>query len=258
MNARGCGEPPPGQAGWAYFLDFDGTLVGLAATPDRVVADAGLVALLDALRRRTGGAVALVSGRSIADLEARFDGGLRRLGLAVAGQHGCERRAARGGGPGGGEEECVAVRAAAPALRRAAALLQRCCGELRLEDKGASLALHYRQVPELGPWALRLASAVAARCGGGIAVESGRCLVELHPADVDKGGAVAAFLTETPFRGRRPVCIGDDRGDHAAFRVANACGGVSIRVGAGVCAPARYRLDDVAAVRRWLAAVAGT
>lgn len=234
--------PPPAQSDWAFFLDVDGTLLELAATPDAIHVDAALPALLMALHQASAGAVALVSGRALADLD-------RRLGvpaLAKAGQHGLERRDAAGR---------LWLHAAPPRAKYAieaalAPLLERHRG-LLLEDKGLTLALHYRQAPELADCVNRLMCRLVAEAGDGLVVQEGKCIVEVKPGGVDKGTAVAEYLAEPPFLGRRPVFIGDDKNDEHAFAAVNARGGISIGVGAGdFCA--RYRLPDVSAVRAWL------
>ena len=228
---------------WAFFLDFDGTLVRIAHRPDAVRADPALRRFLRALVEQAGGAVALISGRPIADIDRMMDG----LHLPIAGQHGLERRSARGR-----LETRVArtpgLRAAAERLRLAA---HRHRG-LLLEDKGQSLALHYRAAPRLAGYAHRLVRAEAAMLPA-FSVRKGKRVAELRPSGHDKGRAVRAFMREAPFRGRMPVFIGDDATDEDAFAIVNGMRGISVKVGAGPTA-ARWRLRDVTAVRRWLEA----
>lgn len=234
--------PPPARRDWAYFLDVDGTLIDLAATPDAVCVDAGLLTLLTALHDSSAGAVALVSGRALSDLD-------RRLGLPElpkAGQHGLERRDAAGRlwlhatQP---EAKHTIQSALAPLLGEHPGLL--------LEDKGLTLALHYRQVPELASHVHQVMRRLVAEVGEGLIVQEGKCIVEVKPAGIDKGMAVAEYLAEPPFLGRCPVFIGDDRSDENGFAMVNERGGISIGVGSGEFG-ARYRLADVAAVRAWL------
>jgi len=248
MATEKPGRPPAAQSDWAFFLDFDGTLLDLAATPDAISVDAALPALLNALHHASAGAVALISGRALADLERQLD----VPALPKAGQHGLERRDAAGrlwvhAAPPRAKET---IRAAlAPLLARHAGLL--------LEDKGLTLALHYRQAPELASYVHQLMRRLVAEAGEDLVVQAGKCIVEVKPAGVDKGTAVAEYLAEPPFRGRRPVFIGDDKNDEHAFAAVNARGGISISVGAGELS-ARYRLPDVLAVRAWLSgALAG-
>lgn len=234
--------PPPAQADWAYFLDVDGTLLDLAATPDGICVDSALPALLAALHQANGGAVALISGRSLSDLD-------RRLGLPAlpkAGQHGLERRDAMGR---------LWLHATPPqakhALQAALAPVLAAHPGLLLEDKGLSLALHYRQVPHLAAYVHELMQRLVAEIGDGLVIQEGKCVVEVKPAGIDKGVAVGEYLGEPPFAGRRPVFIGDDRSDAHGFAAVNERGGLSIGVGPGDFG-ARHGLDDVAAVRAWL------
>lgn len=243
MASAIAGLPPPARSEWAYFLDFDGTLLDLALTPDAIHVDAALPALLAALHRRCAGAVALISGRALSDLEDR----LGLPALPKAGQHGLERRDAAGrlwlrAAP---MEAKQSIRAAlAPILEQHQGLI--------LEDKGLTLALHYRQVPELASYAHQVMRRLVAEVGEDLEIQEGKCIVEVKPAGVDKGTAIAEYLAEPPFVGRRPVFIGDDQNDERGFAVVNDCDGISVGVGAGHSS-ARYHLADVAAVRGWLA-----
>jgi len=237
------GPPPPPRLDWAYFLDVDGTLIDIADTPDAVHVDGALLTLIARLQRASGGAVALVSGRALSFLDHRL-GALR---LPLAGQHGLERRDASGR---------VWIHAAPPAARSAikaalAPVLARHPG-LLLEDKGLTLALHYRLAPQLAAYAHRLMARLAAAASAGLEVQRGRRVAEIKPAGMDKGSAVSAYLAEPPFAGRRPVFIGDDLNDEHGFAEVNRLDGISVKVGTGASC-ARYRLADVAAVRRWLA-----
>ncbi|HXE36914.1 MAG TPA: trehalose-phosphatase [Azonexus sp.] len=243
MARKVPGPPPAAQKDWAYFLDFDGTLLDLAATPDTIRVDSALPLLLTALHQASAGAVALISGRALADLDLRIS--LPKL--PKAGQHGLERRDATGR---------LWLHASPPLARQTirdalAPLLERHRG-LILEDKGLTLALHYRQEPEMASYVHQLMRRLVAEVGEELVVQEGKCIVEVKPAGVDKGTAVAEYLAEPPFHGRRPVFIGDDKNDEYGFAAVNAHGGISIGVGAG-SARARYRLPDVAAVRAWLA-----
>lgn len=242
MTLPRAGAPPAPRLDWAYFLDVDGTLIDIAETPDAVDIDAALLKLIARLQQASGGAVALVSGRGLAFLDRR----LGKLRLPMAGQHGLERRDAAGK---------LWTHAAPPAVKSAikaelAPVLARHPG-LLLEDKGLTLALHYRRAPQLASYAHRLMARLAASADAGLEVQRGRRVAEIKPAGMDKGAAIAAYLTEPPFAGRRPAFIGDDRNDEHGFAAVNRQDGVSIRVGKGASC-ARYRLSDVAAVRRWL------
>lgn len=233
---------PPASVDWAYFLDVDGTLIDIADTPDAARVDEALLDLIAQLHRASGGAVALVSGRALSDLEHRLGG----TQLPLAGQHGLERRDAAGR---------LWIHAAPPAAKHAikealAPVLERHAG-LLLEDKGLTLALHYRRAPELADFAQRLMERLASGAGAALEVQHGKCVVEVKPAGVDKGTAVTEYLSEAPFLGRHPVFIGDDLNDEHGFAEVNKSDGISIKVGEGATG-ARFRLPDVAAVRRWL------
>ena len=234
--------PPPARREWAYFLDFDGTLLDLAPTPDAIVVDAALPALLDNLRRVCGGAVALVSGRALDDLERR----LALPALIKAGQHGLERRDAAG------QLHCHATPLQAKQIiRQALAPFIAAHPALLLEDKGLTLALHYRQAPELATEALDLLQRLVNEADHGLMVQQGKSVFEVRPAGIDKGTTLADYLAEPPFLGRRPVFVGDDRSDEQAFELVNKRRGISVGVGTGTL-NAHYRLPGVAAVRAWL------
>ncbi len=234
----GAGEVPTGGPGWAYFFDLDGTLVDLVDVPAEVQVDGGLRRQLTALHQATGGAMALISGRTLRDLDALFPG----VQLPAAGQHGLERRGAEGR---------TVRHQPPPGLEEARRILASGDPRLELEDKGLSLALHYRRAPGLGRYADQLVRTAAASAGPGYAVLQGKDIVELKPAGQDKGVAVREFLDEPPFRGRRPIFLGDDVTDEDGFATVNARGGASIKVGAGDTV-ARWRLRDVRSVRAWL------
>lgn len=234
--------PPAADIEWAYFLDVDGTLIDIADHPDAVNIDTTLLDLIERLHLASNGAVALVSGRSISDLENR----LGTLRLPLAGQHGLERRDAAGrlwihAAPP--DAKCLVKAALAPILAQHPGLF--------LEDKGLTLALHYRMAPRLAGYAHRMMARLAIRAGKDLEIQRGKRVVEIKPAGIDKGTAVAEYLSEPPFRLRRPVFIGDDQNDEHGFAEVNRLDGISIKVGSGVSC-ARFRLPDVAAVRRWL------
>lgn len=234
---------PAGQTAWAYFLDVDGTLLDLAETPEGIEVDAGLLHLLEQLFLSCGGAVALISGRALSDLDLR----LGQVLMPRAGQHGLERRDAAGRlwlHPAPPEAKRTIHQALQPILRKYPGLL--------LEDKGLTVALHYRRAPQLAAYAHRLMRRLVAETGGVLELQCGKRVVEAKPAGFDKGSAVVEYLAEPPFRNRLPVFIGDDLNDEHGFAAVNEAGGISIKVGKGrTCAS--HRLADVAAVRRWLA-----
>jgi trehalose 6-phosphate phosphatase len=233
---------PPYAADCAFFLDIDGTLLEIAETPDAVRTGAADYRLLERLHAAAGGAVALVSGRTLAMIDALF----APLKLPAAGQHGYERR------DGAGRRRRHRFDAAR--LRPVAAVLRDFASRhpgVVFEDKGASVALHYRLAPELRDAAHEQALAAAALLPGQVEVQPGKMVWEVKPAGAHKGMAIDEFMRELPFRGRLPVYLGDDLTDEDAFRAVNRLGGQSIKVGAGETA-ARYRLPDPAAARAWL------
>ncbi len=238
--------PPALSDGCALFLDIDGTLLELAERPDAARPDRAMTRLLPALRQALGGALALVTGRSISDVDRLFPG----MALPVAGQHGCERRDAQG---------TLYLHAPAPdtlaQLRALFTAFAESHDGVLLEDKGHSLAIHYRQAPSLAAYVHKTVRETVAATGvTGYQLQPGKCLLELRPDGRDKGTAILDFMDEQPFRGRRPVFVGDDRGDEHGFTVVDKLRGRSIKVGRGRTR-ARYRLEDVAAVRRWLDAL---
>ncbi|HLS80964.1 MAG TPA: trehalose-phosphatase [Steroidobacter sp.] len=230
-------------ADYAFFLDVDGTLLEIAATPQAVHVSERLKTLLNELSVRLQGALALVSGRSVSDLDALFS----PARFCAAGVHGCERRTASGAllQP---EVDEVGV-----ALARAElAEFIRGHEGLLLEDKGYGVALHYRLAPHMQEEVLRRMTSLLERLGPGFELQAGKCVYELRPANWNKGAAVSAFMQEAPFRGRQPVYVGDDVTDESAFAAANALGGISVRVGKPAPTAARYALHSVLEVHRWL------
>ena len=234
---------PPFERNWAFFLDLDGTLLEIEETPDAVDADYSELALVGHLLRAADGAVAMISGRSLQQLDEI----LAPLVVPAAGQHGAERRDAQG----------VRHRHRFPAdvLRPVAVGIRRFASThqgLVVEDKGASVALHYRLAPQLASAAHAKVREAAEPLGDQVEVQDGKMVVELKPAGCDKGKAIADFMREPPFMGRVPVFLGDDVTDEYGFSVVNAMGGHSIKIGEGESA-ARWRLQNPAAARAWLA-----
>ena len=228
--------------GLAYFLDIDGTLVDLADTPYAVKLRPALPELVETLYESSGGALALITGRSIADADRLFP----RRRLPIAGQHGHERRSA----DGIVTQHRVSARVLDPARCVLRAVVER-HPKLLLEDKGLSLALHYRRAPHLAGLAHRMVGEAQAVLGDGYSMHCGKHVVELTPAGKDKGLAIRAFMSEAPFRGRRPVFIGDDVTDEHGFAMVNRLGGDSIKVGPGPTLAA-WRFRSVSAVLSWL------
>lgn len=223
----------------ALFLDFDGTLVGLAPGPDAIRPREGLGNRLGSLSDRLGGRLAVVSGRGLIDIERHIG----RLEVAGAGSHGADIRRADGS----------AVREGLQGLPpEVEARLRKYAdrNDLHFESKPHGGALHYRADPSAGPAADAFAGKLADEHGW--TIQRGKCVVEIVPPDADKGGAVDAFMNEAPFAGARPFFIGDDLTDEAGFAACERHGGAGILVGERAETCARYALEDVDNVHEWL------
>jgi len=246
VNARRAGLPPPPKPDrghpWALFLDVDGTLLDFVDDPAAVRVPPALALSLDILHERLGGALALISGRSIADLDRLFG----RSSWAAGGLHGFERRNSQGP-----IERLQVNPSQVEELRRNTAALAMQLPGIRVEDKGVAVALHYREAPEQGD-ALKLAAHALAEELSGYELQPGNHVVEFKPRGMDKGMAVTALLQTPPFEGRLPVYIGDDLTDEHGFVAANAHGGLSVRVGDREPSQATSTLADVASVHAWL------
>lgn len=234
--------PPRLRRDQALFLDFDGTLVEIAPSPDLVRVPAELPHLLNGVADRLEGAVAVVSGRPLDEL-ARM---LAPFAGPIAGGHGLERRSTDGN---------VTRRLVHPELDRFRPLIAGFATRhdgLLFENKGGSLALHYRQRPSLGARCQALVRRAARASNGALVAVAGKMVIELMPRSGGKGRAIADFLADAPFYGRLPVFIGDDTADEDGFEVVNRLGGVSIHVGDGATT-ARHNLAAVGDVLAWLA-----
>ena len=234
--------PPPPLAlleGASLFLDFDGTLVNFVIDPAAAAVDQRLRALLRELWTRLDGRLAILSGRSLADLTRRLDLGE----IAMAGSHGLERRSADG----------TVTSAPSPPELAAATRAARAFAEthdLLLESKAAGVALHYRDARHAEAAVDAFARSLALETG--LELQSGKCVRELKVPGADKGDAVRAFMTEPPFTVGRPVVVGDDLTDEHAFIAATALGGSAILVGEARLTAAQFRLPSVAATLAWL------
>ncbi len=245
MNASPT-DPPPDFAPreTSLFLDFDGTLVDIAEQPDAVVTGPVVADLLTRLAARLAGRVAVVSGRSIAQLDALVGPALRAL--TSIGSHGAEIRGIEHGGWRVDRPEALS---GAEAMFRDA--FSGFDGVI-IEVKSLGVAVHYRQHPAAAPAALELATRFGLESG--LEIQKGKMMIELRAGGHDKGSAIAAAMRSAPFAGHRPIFLGDDVTDEAGFRCCAALGGVGILVGPERPSAASYRLTDVAAVHHWLAA----
>ncbi len=224
----------------ALFLDLDGTLAAIEPRPQDVKPEPWRSGLLRRLLAHLDGRVAVVSGRTLEDIDRIIED----VVTPVAAVHGLVRRRADG---------AVLRPLAHPhfgrARTQAAAFAINHAG-VELEDKGLSLALHYRRAPDLAGTVVEAARQIAR--SNDQALQLGDMVAEIRTPGFDKGTAVEAFMSEAPFQGAVPIFVGDDLTDEDGFRAAQALGGLGVLTGPQRLTGARYRLADVAAVRRWL------
>lgn len=242
------GSLPVSARGRALFLDVDGTLLEIAESPDAVRVPDRLKELLARLVSQEAGAVALVSGRQLQQLDELF----APYRFAAAGLHGLERRNVQGRYFGVPDSSLATV----PAFARARAAMTAFAWhhpELVFEDKESTLALHFRRAPALEEKVAAFVGTLLADLGPAFQLQAGKCVLEIKPAAGSKRTAIEAFMQESPFSGRSPIFIGDDVTDEDGFKAVNALGGDSIRVGAVIATQARWRLPDVRRVIDWLA-----
>ncbi len=234
---------------WALFLDIDGTLIDLAATPDAIQVPLSLAGDLQAVANRLRGALALVTGRSLVYADALF----APSRFPIAGLHGAELRGADG---------ATVVATATPAF---VTLKQRLVEQtawmegVLIEDKGAAVAAHYRLAPAFDTALEGIMRAFAEAAGPDWVLQPGKMVFEIRPARADKGDAVAVYLEQAAFVDRLPIAIGDDLTDETMFALANARGGQSIRVGSlstPTCALAKA--SSPSAIRSALSTIAAT
>jgi trehalose 6-phosphate phosphatase len=230
----------------AILLDIDGTILDIAPSPRQVWVPAGLRSTLTRLVDRTGGAVALVSGRTINDIDLIFS----PLQVAAIGVHGAEMRLR------GDADVQERIAPLSKGLKRKLAAVAELGPGILVEDKGYSLALHYRLAPDKGPVMLE---AVAKICAGvpeeRVEILPGKLIVDIKPAAIDKGNAVHELMQHSPFAGRRPIFIGDDTTDLPVFSLVPKFGGQAYSVG-GIAADVDGHFDTPELVRDWLARIA--
>ena len=209
---------------YALFLDFDGTLVDIVERPDAVAVDPALPKVLIRLQERLGGALAIISGRPVEFLDERFV----PHEFDMAGLHGLEHRIA------GRLSMCDPDEH--PALRDMVARLEQIVADkegVLIEDKGCSVAIHWRLAPHEKDFALATAHAAIEALGNDYRVQHGKAVAEILPSAAGKGKVIERFLHEAPYQGRRPIFVGDDLTDENGFKTVNAHGGLSVRIGAG-------------------------
>jgi trehalose 6-phosphate phosphatase len=228
----------------AILLDIDGTLLDLAPTPREVWVPPGLAETLSRLHDRTSGALALVSGRSLNDIDLIF----APEQFPAVGGHGAEMRISA-------DSEAVAVHAPPmdKELKRRLAAIAKLSPGILLEDKGYSLALHYRLAPHAEKAIYEAVSLIRADLPNApIEVLPGKCVCEIKQSGFDKATGVRELMTHAPFRGRRPVFIGDDVTDESVFAMMPDLGGLAFSVGRRAQGVTDY-FDEPRDVRAWLA-----
>ncbi|MCL3882687.1 trehalose-phosphatase [Marivita sp. GX14005] len=234
--------PRPDWSRHALFLDFDGTLTPIVTQPEDVRLSGEVRALLLSLFEHAGGAVAILSGRALADLEQHLSG----VPVALSGSHGLECRAADGSTLGGEGASTEALDRAWETLRPFAAE-----HALLLERKPGALALHYRARPSMETDCRAIVERIAG--GTGLRALHGNMVSEATLPMIDKGRALRGFMDRSPFKGRIPVMIGDDTTDEDAIAAAQALGGFGLRIG-GSETCACYRVDTMQDALGWLSA----
>lgn len=234
---------PPGLAmiapNTALFLDFDGTLADLAPRPELVQVEADLVDILRTLYQALDGALAIISGRPVAEL----DHFLAPLRLPTAGVHGAEFR-------NHGESIVQVPAPALGALEPHLEALARHYPGVRLERKSVAIAVHYRDVPQVETL-VRDAVAALLRDAEGLEALPGKMVVEIKPAGIDKGGAITSFMRAPPFANRVPLFAGDDQTDEAGFAMVRGMGGIGVLVGERESL-ASHAVPNPPALRSWL------
>jgi trehalose 6-phosphate phosphatase len=221
QDARVCFERlASARSPLAFFLDIDGTLIDVAPTPSSVHVPPDLAELLSSLSARLSGALAIVTGRTIAEADRL----LKPLELAAAGVHGAEMRVKAGG----------TVSSLTPtlddALKSKIITVARMIPGVVVEDKGTGVAVHYRLAPESGPSLIKTVEALAAERSGQLRICKGRMVVEILPSGISKGSALRRLAALPPFAKRVPVMVGDDVTDVEAFRAAEELGGFGLSV----------------------------
>ena len=226
----------------ALFLDLDGTLAPIAARPQDVHPDPRRTSLLDRLARRLDGRLAVVSGRTLEDVDRILEGCV----AAVAAVHGLVIRRSDG---------TVLAGPPHPALSEAAETLKEFAARdsgLIVEEKGQSVALHFRLASRHAEDARACARSLEAQTG--LVLQDGDMVEELRTPGPTKGDSVRIFMSAPPFAGAQPVFVGDDATDEDGFEAVQAMSGLGVVVGAPRVTRARFGLPDVDAALAWLEA----
>lgn len=226
----------------ALFLDIDGTLIDIASKPTEVFVPPSLIGLLRQLQARFGGALAIVTGRQIDDVDRLFS----PLRLAASGVHGCEIRYV----PNAAIERQISAVSAANIA--AISVIAAKYPGVMIEPKGTGVAVHFRNVPHDGAALQDDLKTYFADQSAQLVVAHGRMVFEILPTGFSKATAVASLWQRAPFAGRRPVMIGDDVGDIPAFDFAQRAGGVALRVAGEHFGFENAELSGPSAVRDFL------
>ena len=227
---------------WALFLDIDGTLLDIAERPDQVRVPPALIGDLERVSVALGGALALVSGRAISWIDAAF----QPLHLPAAGQQGSEIRLAK---------DAVTSTAAAvrlDGLRERLRRLERIEGGVEIEDKGLTIAVHYRRARDRASAKKAIEDALTP-LDAAIEARAGRLVYEVKARGIDKGTAIARLADSAAFARRMPVYFGDDQTDEPGFREVLARGGIAVQVGPSQAPPGCLWIENAGVTRRWLA-----
>ncbi|BGE84230.1 trehalose-phosphatase [Methylosinus sp. 3S-1] len=230
---------------YALFLDLDGTLLDIAERPDAVRVEPGLASDLDRLRDSLAGALAIVSGRTLDDI----DGFLHPLRFDAAAEHGSTLRLADG-------DSATLAATIDPDVVAAVESAAGTFAGVTVERKRSALAVHYRAAPHAAETLAAAMRDIVARSGAELRLIAGRCVYELTPALASKARAVESLSSFFPFAGRRPIFIGDDASDEEACALVERCGGAALAVAGEYFAPERSAFAGPAQVRRWIATLA--
>ena len=225
----------------ALFLDVDGTLLEFCNNPDDVYPGVELNLILKSLSSLLKGALALVTGRRVLEIDRIF----HPLQLPVGGQHGLEHRDAEG------NFKLVKSLKFPENIRSQIQCFGEIYPECAIEDKSLTMAIHYRRAPKLEEKVLKFVNKLIEGEKHFHAI-SGNMVIEIKPLGVDKGQSIALFMENEPFVDKLPIFIGDDVTDEDGFRYINANNGISIKVGTRTSSLARYNLNNVNAVHDWL------
>ena len=225
----------------ALFLDVDGTLLEFCNNPDDVYPGVELNLILKSLSSLLKGALALVTGRRVLEIDRIF----HPLQLPIGGQHGLEHRDAEG------NFKLVKSLEFPENIRSQIQCFGEIYPECAIEDKSLTMAIHYRRAPKLEEKVLKFVNKLIEGEKHFHAI-SGNMVIEIKPLGVDKGQSIALFMENEPFVDKLPIFIGDDVTDEDGFRYINANNGISIKVGTRTSSLARYNLNNVNAVHDWL------